>query len=222
MHLARYLPLAALAALAVMAAPASASDPQPNVEVMEEGGQDHGPAVTTGADHTVSGGCAVHATTTTSVTTYGHTGISEVATSTCPYEFVAHINEGGNGYIAVNDGTIDTNAPSCGVTPCDEAGGADHPEYEWPVHIIEHTAASGERLIVTFCLRAANLAEGVIGHNCTLALNVTESGHEQTFTTSVQPCLENPAIEISGTWATEAVAPCSEDEDRIEIEHLLN
>ena len=225
MRLARDLLLIAVAALAPMAFTATSAFaifPQPNVEVMEEGGLDHCPAVTASANHVVSGGCVVHANSVTNAQTFAHTGASEVATTTCANEFTAHVNEGGNGYIATNDASIGTNpASGCVITPCDEEVDPDpHPEYEWPVRIIEPTATSGERLIVTFCIRAFNTAEGSIGNNCTISVSVTETGHEQGFSATELPCLENPAVELSGTWATEADNGTGEDD--VEIEHLIN
>jgi len=215
MRLARNLMFAAIAAFAAMAFMASSASAQ-SIEISAED-MGHCGNVTTGANHTVSGGCAVHAVSTANAVTLTHTATpSEVVTSSCTNEFTAHITEDGVGYMPINDNTITGANPPCTITECDEAA-PDHDEFEWPISGVAERAASREAILVTFCIRpiANPDVEGVGNGRCTVAVNfVTDPvTHVQTFTANETPCLETATNELSGSWQ-------SEGSSEIELTHL--
>jgi len=219
-RLARKVLDVATAVFAVMAFTTTSAFAQ-SIEVHPEGSETHCSDVTTSAGHAVSGGCSVHITSEGATVTMNHNGVSEVATSSCSYEFTGHIDEEGDGYLAVNDSSISGPNPPCQITPCDEDTLGAHPELEWPISGILETggaAGGGEVMIITFCVRPAGAHESEGNTICTLIADITHpTAHQQELSMNEEPCLENPANELSGHWITEAVP--SGDEVEIEIEH---
>jgi len=222
MRLARNLLLAATAAIAAMAFLASSAFAQ-SVEVINEDTLAHcGEVVEDDAGHNTSGGCQVRATNElgTDAVTFAHVpGSGEIVTSRCQNIFIANINEDGVGYIDVDANTIlENEATMCVIEPCDETatGTTPHADYEWPISGLAEFGASREELVVTFCIRAHSNIEGP-ATPCTLEVNVTLEDpptHQYEFRAVEEPCMENPAVELSGHWLTD------ETFDEIEINHI--
>lgn len=219
MRLVRNLLLVAAAAIAAMALMAGSAFAQ-SIEVLDEATGSHcANDVTEVAEHDITGGCEIHATSETNAATFVHIpGTGEVQTSSCINEFVAHIDEDGTGYIDVDDQTVQENeATGCPLEACDEPAPSHH-KLEWPIVGMAELGPNREVLIVTFCIRNHAFAEGEENTPCTVLVDmVQDENHGQEFVTvgadNQTACLENPAIELSGHWVTD------DTHDDIEIVH---
>lgn len=221
MH-ARSLLLGALAAL-IFSTGANAQ----SVEVQDEQGGVHCNDIVE-AGHDISGGCEVHLNGT--FTWFVHTGIAEMVTTTCESELLAHLDENGSGYFAIDDSSIHTDPNAgCPYTPCDEPATKmheheegeqkanpeiTHPELPWPISATYEVGGAEEELLFTLCLRADLLEEGAAGGVCTISvhINETKTTHRQVLEALGEPCHENPGIEFAGTWTAEGP-------QEIEMEH---
>jgi hypothetical protein len=221
MRFARNLLLAAAATSVAMACMATSAFAQ-SIEIHPEDVATHCSDVVVGASHDATGGCLVHAVSEDNAQTLTHNGISETVTSSCENEFRGRIGEDGTGYLLVDDDSIHTNpATGCVITACDEPGATGtHNELEWPISGLFETGGSREVMIVTFCIRPFNTAEGEGNTFCTIAVDIANDPvtHEQEFTANEEPCFETPALELTGHWLTEAVNQGNEVD--IEAEHI--
>lgn len=165
------------------------------VEVLDEATTQHCGDVTVDANHVVEGGCEIHATSTGTANLHVHlSGVGEILFSQCNNEFVGHLNEEGLGFITGQQ----LAGEQCGIEPCDEA---THEQLEWPILGWEG-GGGNEALATTFCVRDAQATEGTGNGYCSVAVDLTQSGHEQTFTAVEQSCVES-TVELSGTWVTD-------------------
>jgi len=216
MHATRNLLLAAIAALAAAAFLATSAFAQ-SVEVVDETAESHCGDVTEETAHDVSSGCEVRILNVTPTTTTGHVASGEVVTSSCANNFVANINEDGTGYIDVDANTVVENeAGGCGLESCDEAedGTTPHASLEWPIAGIAEYGLSREAMTLTMCLRNHIQTEGAGSQPCTLGIDIVQTGHQQDLTANEQPCMENPAVELTGHWVTD------DEEDEMVINHV--
>jgi hypothetical protein len=213
--------LAATAALAAMVFMATSALGQ-SIEIHPEDDSTHCSDITTSAGHSVTGGCRVHIISEANAQTLAHNGFSEVMTSSCGNEFDAYLDEHGVGYMSVNDTSIQTGV-GCGVTPCDESGAGGettHPELEWPISGISEYGTGREAMDFTFCIRPSNNAESVGNAFCTVIVDIVNvpGDHQQELIADQEPCFQDPALELTGHWITEAVPQGEEVE--IELEHI--
>jgi hypothetical protein len=202
MRIARKLTLLALTAVAAMALAVPQSFAQ-NVEVEDISGG-HCPAVTPTA-HSVSGGCAVVAHSTSPILLMAHLNPTfEVLASSCDYEFTGHVGGDGTGFITGQTLTGD----DCTTPPCNEGGAVS--QALWPFGLRENAPAS-ETLDLTLCI--VNSAVGYI--NCQIDLDVVGSVGNYSLEAQDERCqniVGYPNFEIHGHWAVE--------DQTIEIHHL--
>jgi hypothetical protein len=69
-----------------------------------------------------------------------------------------------------------------------------------------------EALFLTLCLRNAVSAEGGGFEYCSLALDLTQTGHDQELRGNENSCVES-ALEFSGHWVTSVV------QNEVEVVH---
>jgi hypothetical protein len=190
MRIARKMLLLALTAMAAMAMAASTASAQ-TVEITNEATGTHCGAVTL-TGHTVSGGCLLHAASTSDVVLEAFGSVSSV----CANEFTGRTHEDGGGYLFNQTLT----GPDCDTAPCTEAGGVKRP---WPATISEE-GPGALTLEANFCVRA-HLSIFEFDVQCELHVDVTVDGHDgATFGSEPERACENTSdFGVAGDWALE-------------------
>jgi len=119
--------------------------------------------------HTVTGGCVIHASspTATPAVLTSHTIFGEIVGARCSTEFDAHIDDDGDGWIALADISI-SHAPSplnCtheegGVQKCSEADAAaiGHPG-DWQITTFEDQSNGSLWFNIEICLENTSLGD---------------------------------------------------------------
>ncbi len=206
MRSARKLALLAVSAVAAMAFMASSAMATPISVVNEATGAPCGNV--TLSDHTVVGGCTVHATGT-GIELEAEIFGFHVHEDTCNNEYMLTFNSTGGGFVH----GFNISGCEAGVVPCDAEAGETHagrPSNPWPASGTE-TAAETVTTTISVCI-----ITGIGECEGNFVVPIVESGADgaETYTSTVSGArIGSSACEIDGTWTMEGT-------EKVHVNHI--